>query len=178
MFIKKIKRLLEYLTNRTLLKARLHKLPLAFVEDLIELKSLIPEVNNIFDVGANDGEFSLAANYLWPNSYLYLFEPLPDKVIKLNDLLKTRKIKGIVYPFALSSNEGSSIFFKYNYDRLSSFLKPDDKLREYYANQSNYSEIIVDQRKFDNLFNLSENSSNIVKIDTQGYELEVLIRLM
>ena len=57
---------------------------------------------------------------------------------------------------------------------MSSFLEPDAKLTLLFEERAQFNEITVQQDLFDNIFELKPGETNLVKIDTQGYELEVL----
>ena len=174
MFLNKFKRVLEYASNKELLIARLKKLPISFFEDLLELKRILPVIDNIFDIGANDGEFTIAANYVYPKSKIYCFEPLPEKAKKLKEIYAINRVMGEIYDIALSSSKGRAVFYQYKYDRLSSFLTPGTKLKQLFGDRSQFNEITVQKDLFDNIFELKQNEKTLVKIDTQGSELDVL----
>ncbi len=172
--LNKLKRLLIYLENRELLIARIKKLPLGFVENLLEVRRLLTDIDIVIDIGANDGEFIRAANYVYPKATIFAFEPLPDKYDILKCLFKNQKINGSVYSIALSDKKGKSSFYKYKFDRLSSFYKPTESLEKLFNHDAEYEKITVETDLFDNIIKLKNGKNTLVKIDTQGAEFEVL----
>ena len=46
----------------------------------------------LFDIGANEGQFALAAGEVWPRAEILSFEPLPDCYERLRDRLRHRSV--------------------------------------------------------------------------------------
>ena len=89
---------------------------------LFALKQQGIKPKTVIDVGANIGQFAIAAAKLFPNIQIHSFEPLPKTVTLLNK--QVRKLKNItVYPLALGDNEGE-ITFNVNADSRSSSILP------------------------------------------------------
>lgn len=76
MILNKLKRLCDYAGNKELFIVRTKGLPMEFVEELLEIKKFLPRIDKIFDIGAYDGEFTIAANYVWGSAEIYSFETM------------------------------------------------------------------------------------------------------
>lgn len=173
-FLKKIHSLLDYIENPLLMEARFKRIPMEFVRMLFEIKTFLPEVHNVFDIGAASGNFVLAVHFVYPKSNIFAFEPLPEKVEILQEIFSRQKISGRVYNLALASSQGETFFTRTKYTNLSSILEPDQDLINLFGDRANYEKIKVVKKRFDSIFELDANSVNFAKIDVQGYELEVL----
>src|SRR5438132_1013505 len=100
------------------------------------------EINTIFDVGANQGQFATTAIYYYPDATIYSFEPLPDTFNKLKR--NTRKNKNIFhYNFALGNSEGSMEFYSNKYSHASSALHVSRQQKLLLPHTSNEEAIIV-----------------------------------
>ena len=138
------------------------------------LPYLIKPGDVIFDVGANQGEWSTQVLTVQPNVLLYAFEPLSDA----SSVLKNRlSLSGSnVFTLAISDTKGEKTFYYYNQSpqlaRMSSLYH-----RMGIDNNLNIRpiEILV---KTETLDTFCENNSiariNLLKIDTEGAELSVL----
>ena len=130
----------------------------------------------IFDIGANRGQ-SLAEYGKWfSQASVYCFEPnqrLTEYIQQVADEMKG--IRTTIFPFALGPESGSAAFNEFSDDGVSSFLEPEDFLAplntESWLLESSYS---VPIKTIDGMVNEIESSPDILKIDTQGYDLEVL----
>lgn len=171
---KKFHSLLEYIQNPALIRARFQRLPMEFVRILLELKMLLPKVDNIFDIGAASGNFVLGAHFVFPEAKIFAFEPLPEKAEILRKIFKDKKIAGEVYNLALASSRGESAFMRMKYSNLSSIYEPDRDLINLFGDRANYEKIKVTTERFDSIFELDASDVSFAKIDVQGYELEVL----
>ena len=118
-------------------------------------------VENVIDVGVASGTRELLQNF--PNAYFHFIEPNPaywDHIEK--NLLKN--FKGKLHKFAAGNNSG--LFNFYNAGVTSSFLQRQDfELK---------NKIKVKLDYLDNIILYKNLKNTILKIDTEGYELEVL----
>jgi len=124
-------------------------------------------VKTVFDVGANLGDWALkACSFLGRDSVLYAFEPVKATFEALSN-----NVTGVVKPynFALGEDNGESVvYISKEYAGTNSLIFND------YAGHSNKSEKIL-VRNGDSF--CEENKIgriNLLKIDTEGYELSVL----
>nr|MBI1230049.1 FkbM family methyltransferase [Cytophagales bacterium] len=148
----------------------------AFVDqkDLIGILDVKNPV--IFDVGAYNGH--TASNYktFFPKSKVYCFEP---SALAFKELVSgTKEMEDIeVYNFALGSKDGSSDFFVNSFGPTNSLLKPDRLANETWGIDLNKDTIKkeVDVWTLDRFVKEKGVSGiDILKMDTQGTELEIL----
>lgn len=147
---------------------------LASFEVLSNLKQLIPEVNTIIDVGANSGQFSKAATHFYPEASIHTFEPLPDLFSKITKKFSSSpKIK--LYNVALGNENGVIQFNQNKYGHISSILDISKENIHYPKTDNDLSKIQVRINSLDSLNIMKQNSGiSLLKLDVQGYELEVL----
>ena len=132
----------------------------------------------IFDIGAHDGGSIVRFENIFPDAEIFSFEPtkkLYDKMSKLS----TKKNK--IFNYALSNFDGEKKFCQYEYQsgKTNSFypMVENSKYKYQRTKSNNETEAIksVKVKKLDTF--LEENKiSNIdlLKIDTQGAEIEIL----
>ena len=89
------------------------------VEHIEAIKRLNPKT--LIDVGANKGQFSLVARYLFPEIEIHAFEPL-ERERKLLASVVSQPIT--IYATALGETEGEATFFVTSRADSSSLLKP------------------------------------------------------
>lgn len=142
----------------------------------IELKELIKGIKTpetIIDIGSNKGQFILLIEKIYPNKNIYSFEPIKEMIDKQKKFF-AYKNNIIFHNVALGSSTTLKEFLITARMDSSSFLKiVSDKNKS-----KNYD--IVENRNIqintlDNLL-INEKISHpvLIKIDVQGYELEVL----
>lgn len=137
---------------------------------LIRIAKLGFNPNLIFDVGAYQGDFTKFCFRLWPNTEVACFEVLPHKLSELRQLVDWNPaIK--VFPMLLGATSRDQVPFYQlgkNAETASSVLNtynPLDVSPQYYPMHT-VDEIVTD--------NLNGRVPDLLKIDVQGYELEVL----
>ncbi|PIU32458.1 MAG: hypothetical protein COT06_02660 [Syntrophobacteraceae bacterium CG07_land_8_20_14_0_80_61_8] len=85
------------------------------------LKRHQPRFGTILDVGANTGQFAVAAALHFPDARIYSFEPLPEVYRELcRNISKRRNLRA--FNCALGSTGGRLAFNRNAYSRLSSAL--------------------------------------------------------
>ena len=155
-------------------------------------------VNNdkpiIFDIGANVGKTVDEFKNWWPESMIYCFEPQEecwDELFLRENKFKTGKV--YVNKFALGNQNKTETFYTHQmHSGISGFNKINlNSVDSVYLNKvlnegkediNNYKRIInhersIGIRRVDDFINEQENFPKIidlVKIDTQGFEPEVL----
>lgn len=148
------------------------------------LKIHLPEVKNIFDVGANEGQSLSFFLDLYPKANIYCFEPNPSAFEKL----KRQKVNQIeLYNFALGNKDSKTKFYESKLSENSTFVLPNlaskrQKLIQLLLLSSKkniYNEINVKMFRLDTFLGSNPvDSIDLLKIDTEGYEFEVLIGAM
>ena len=142
----------------------------------IELKELIKGIKTpetIIDIGSNKGQFILLIEKIYPNKNIYSFEPIKEMINKQKKFF-AYKNNIIFHNVALGSSTTLKEFLITARMDSSSFLKiVSDKNKS-----KNYD--IVENRNIqintldDLLVNEKISHPVLIKIDVQGYELEVL----
>jgi FkbM family methyltransferase len=147
------------------------------IDPFLDLRHIVGHVRSpvIFDVGANDGETVDAFRRHFPTAVITAFEPS----LQCADDLKRRYSaqSGVsVEAVALGAHNGEAFLHTFSGSRMNSLLplstSPDNVMRERFANVgSNH----VPLRTLDSFCaERSVDHIDILKIDTQGYDLHVL----
>jgi len=154
-------------------------------------KTLEKLVNNkhplIIDVGANIGQSIYEFKKIWPNSKIHSFEPQDDCLDQLESIaLKYDDV--FVNNYALGSEKKDQIFYSHDiHSGLSGFNKVNfsskdsidlskvsSKDRDCFESKYNHESVVKVDRLDNYLSNNSIDSVDLLKIDTQGYEPEVI----
>jgi FkbM family methyltransferase len=139
------------------------------VEHIAAIKRLNPKT--LIDVGANKGQFSLVARYLFPEIKIHAFEPLESER-KLLGRVVSSPIE--IYATALGATTGQATFFVASRADSSSLLQPGSGQQAAY-NVTLASSTTVQVAKLGDVLDLSMlPRPTLMKIDVQGGELEVL----
>lgn len=132
------------------------------------------DCRTILDVGAHQGGMTRWFLETFPQAQIFAFEPDPRNYDKLVHNLDGED-RAHLAPFALSSETGSSEFFIGINDYTSSLFPRETESRRYYNRQYEMeSSTTVLTETLDNLFAEKVDKIDILKMDTQGGELNVL----
>lgn len=128
--------------------------------EAIARRSSVPKT--IIDVGAYEGAWSVMAKRIWPQSKIILIEPNFEKRSKLEKL--SRELGGKLYCDLLGANDGEQV--KFNVMETGSSI----------MSERSSVDRVVETRTLTTLDSLAMNieSPALLKIDAQGYELEIL----
>ena len=142
----------------------------------VELEKLVKDIEvpeTIIDIGSNKGQFILLMEQIFPNKIVYSFEPIIEMINKQKKFFKYKK-NITFHNLALGSSICSKEFLITSRMDSSSFLKVVSNTNK----SKNYS--VIEKRDIkvstlDEIF-LNEKISHpiLIKMDVQGYELEVL----
>ena len=131
---------------------------------------------NILDCGANLGVFSMLASQIAPNSKIYSFEPSIEPFQVLKSWVEKNSIRNI-FPlnYALGEKNKNAFILKSNIGVGILNVMEDSPLK-------NLSGVVYSKKQYvevltidDFVFNREKLSSvDIIKIDTEGYERNVL----
>ncbi|MBW4549831.1 MAG: FkbM family methyltransferase [Aphanocapsa sp. GSE-SYN-MK-11-07L] len=126
---------------------------------------LASQLTRIIDIGANEGQFAFMARYSWPNVRIDCFEPDPSA---FRELMKNHSSDQQIqfYNFAVGS-ESSEILLN-----LGETSAQNSLLHEYGKNIKDKT--IVPIKKLDDVYADTNLGIILLKVDVQGYELEVL----
>lgn len=145
-------------------------------------------VGDIIDVGANIGQSCLEFKALWPSARIHCFEPQQECWEAFMD--NTSQYESVsLNKFGLGSCSGSQSFYTHSmttgqsgFHRINSDSKDSilfnsqftDQEKQVFLNQCNLERIVETQTLDDYVETNNINIIDFLKIDTQGYELEVL----
>ncbi len=142
----------------------------------VELEKLVKDIKapeTIIDIGSNKGQFILLMEQIFPNKIVYSFEPIIEMINKQKKFYKYKK-NITFHNLALGSSICSKEFLITNRMDSSSFLKVVSNTNK----SKNYN--VIEKRDIkvstlDEIF-LNEKIPHpiLIKMDVQGYELEVL----
>lgn len=140
-----------------------------------EHKKIIKEiidVNTFLDVGANRGQFVLLLDYFFPSCKIIAFEPLKKEYHLLKKIFK-KKTNVKIFNYAVGNKNGIININVSNSSDSSSVLFPTK------WQLKNFPGTFIIQKSSAQIKKLKNFTANIkkpifLKIDVQGYELEVL----
>lgn len=133
----------------------------------------------IYDVGANDGWFARVMLRFIPEAEIISFEPLKSQKQSLEEI-KNKNKNFNFHPFALGSENCTVEINEYGTNGLSSILNFAENQYDY--NIRNFDTTIVASYSvecfrldsLDYLTSGKENKVKILKIDTQGFEMNII----
>ena len=172
MFSARLIKLLNLIKVPYLTKKLFHGV--AATTEHIQILKSVGKIKTIIDIGANKGQFALAARYVFPESQIISFEPLsgPSRIFK-KVFSKDRNI--ILHQSAIGTETTSQPIHVSKQNDSSSLLPISNNQTAVFpgTEESHTEEIFVAPLnhfiKKDDLI-----PPVMVKIDVQGYELEVL----
>jgi len=143
---------------------------------LLGLRNL--PIRTIIDVGANTGQFAKMILDVFPEAYIYSFEPLPKPFGELRKWAMQQKERVKVFNLALGETEGEVEMFNHiEFSPSSSFLRTTSICEELYPFTKKQVPVVVQMATLDNW---TKNLSNplapeiLIKLDVQGYEDRVI----
>jgi FkbM family methyltransferase len=123
------------------------------------------QIDRIIDVGANEGQFAFMARYAWPRARIDCFEPDPDAFSRLKENHGTDNL--ITFYNGAIGSESKELLLN-----LGETSAQNSLLRE--RGKSSQGTITVPVKTLDEIYPFFEEGITLLKIDVQGYELEVL----
>ena len=128
----------------------------------------------ILDVGANIGQFALAASCCFPKAKIYCFEPIPSAFMQLKKNIK-RNPQIQAFNCALGNHPGKARFYENKFSQVSSLYKIDKRNDNPKYDQDKTMPVDVDICRLDDLYpSLDIKTPVLLKMDVQGMEKEVL----
>lgn len=133
------------------------------------------DLDSIIDIGANEGQFLESALEAFPGKPVCCFEPLEEAANKLQE--KTRSISGVrIKRLALGNHNGKITINHCGFSPSSSILEMKKLHKEAFpftASMKSKEEIRI-ARLDDIMVDMPEFKRPFIKIDTQGYEMEIM----
>lgn len=138
----------------------------------------------IFDVGANRGQSVRFFKNHYPNSKIYAFEPSTRSGKKLKKFIEHRQYEGIfMIPIAFGNSQKEMLFYESDLSETSTFTMPNQDSRNLkiknlillQKQKNSYKPTVVQMTTLDNFVHVNKiDAIDILKIDVEGYELEVI----
>ncbi len=125
------------------------------------------KITTIFDVGANIGQTAIPLSKEFPKAIIHCFEPIPETFEVLEKNVKGKSIH--CHKLAMGANEGTTEIMAVPLAHVNSIVSG------YVDNDPKAKKVLINISTVDH-FCESHKISNIsiLKIDTEGYEIEVL----
>lgn len=179
---KKLKNLIKYILQKVL---GLHNYLFLFAQyvilklpydknekDFLKFIDLIDDGGHVLDIGANIGVMTYYFAKRLPETAVHSFEPVPDNVKVLFRVKSKFRLYNVkIHTYALGEKIGKAKMImpelKKVYFHGLSHIQQDEK-------ESNGYLYEVDVKKLDELTEFEKVKVNAIKIDVEGYELEVL----
>ena len=169
--IHKIIKLINIIKCSAFLKA-LFRGVAAGTEHLSVLKNI--DCDFVVDVGANRGQFALVARKLFPDAFIHSFEPL-DEPAKIFEALFARDNNIKLHRFAIGSESTSMTIHVSEQDDSSSLLPIGKNQSKLFPHTGECETRITSVLPLSEVIKVNDISNKaFLKIDVQGYELEVL----
>jgi FkbM family methyltransferase len=142
----------------------------AALEHLAVLRSMTPA--SVVDIGANMGQFSLAIREVFPSIPIFAFEPLPDAAAIYRKIFANDRVVTL-YQTAVSNERGMVAMHLSKRPDSSSLLPITNLQNQIFPGTQETGILNVSAAPLSDY--LSElPSPALLKIDVQGFELEVL----
>ena len=147
---------------------------IASTEIICNIRQYVDEIHTVIDVGANQGQFAIAASKGYPQANIYSFEPLPETFLVLKkNVGEYDRIKS--FNTALGSEQGVIDFYKNNHSHASSALPVSTFQKNQLPETSITQKIQVPVERLDRIADkLVLEAPVLLKLDVQGFEKQVL----
>ncbi|ABA58003.1 Methyltransferase FkbM [Nitrosococcus oceani ATCC 19707] len=145
----------------------------AGVEHVRALKSL-GEMGTVVDIGANRGQFALAARHCFPGARIVSFEPLPGPAEKFRRVLAGDS-RLVLHQVAIGPARGEETIHISAADDSSSLLPITGMQRSLFPGTGEVGTAVVQVAPLSEFLPAEEiEPPALLKLDVQGYELEAL----
>ncbi len=170
----RIRKLITILRTPAYRQALLKQRVAASVEHDTLLHRIGGELQTVVDIGANRGQFTLAARQSAPNAYIIAFEPL-DEAAEVFRVVFQADPGVELHRCAIGSQQGEGLMHISRADDSSSLLPISKLQHQLFPGTEEQGTRRVTVTPLDAaLFPAQIQAPGLLKIDVQGYELEVL----
>lgn len=136
------------------------------------LKSL--NINTVLDIGANIGQFARETRKNLPDCQIYSFEPLKECFDKLNINFKN-DARFMAFNLALGRESSETEMNKSSYTPSSSLLTMAEEHKKLFPHTKRHTSEKIRMEALDRMSSrLKLEKELLIKIDVQGFEMEVL----
>lgn len=171
LFLTRMEKLFQVVQSPRLLKALLCHRVLAGAE---HRQVLTTDMATVVDIGANRGQFALAAMQWAPRARVIAFEPLPNAAGMFRKVFQGES-KVILHQIAIGSTAGESTIHVSAADDSSSLLPISTLQQRLFPGTGEVRTASVTVGRLANFIAAKEIvAPAFLKLDVQGYELEVL----
>lgn len=131
-------------------------------------------IDTVIDVGANEGQFSTRVRSAGFSGRIVAFEPIPAMAQRLSQRFSTDR-SFEAHNCGLGEREDEMDLNIFEGTDFSSFMKVNDKSRKYFPDRTQLKEVLkVPVRRLDSIAGIAEEDSRLLlKLDTQGFDLDV-----
>ncbi|RMF15981.1 MAG: FkbM family methyltransferase, partial [Alphaproteobacteria bacterium] len=145
----------------------------AAIEHVPSLKAMGP-MTTVVDIGANRGQFALAARHVWPGVRIFSFEPL-DGPAECAGRLFAHDDKFRLYRAAIAPQAGVATMHVAARDDSSSLLPIGEAQTKIFPGTEEVATVEVETGPLDVFLKARDiEPAALLKLDVQGFELEVL----
>jgi FkbM family methyltransferase len=123
----------------------------------------------VFDVGANTGQSVTRFRRVLPSCELYAFEPAPEPFLELESNARGMPDVHLINA-GMGSNSGTQVLIENDETDMTSFLQPDTAAWGTVVRETPVEVLTLDEFCADR----SVDHIDLLKTDTQGFDLEVL----
>lgn len=169
--IRKLSKLLQIVIIPKFFRALITTQVAAAVEHIPVLQGLGCQF--VVDIGANGGQFALAARRCFPDAEMHSIEPLEEAAIKFKALFNVDK-NTFLHQIAVGSEEKRMDFHVSEQDHSSSLLPIGQTQVDLFprTGEKEIREVVV--KPLNRIIVQPVKSPALLKMDVQGFELEVL----
>ena len=128
----------------------------------------------LIDIGANRGQFAIAARYCWPEAQIYSFEPLIGPARTLSRVFEgDDRVR--LFQYAIGNKEEEALIHVSRMDDSSSLLPISQFQDQIFPGTYEIATRKIQSYPLDQVLNEEDIAAPaMLKIDVQGYELNVL----
>jgi FkbM family methyltransferase len=172
---KKLSKLLKVTQVRPFLVALLKYRTAASIEHIPVLSNLSDQPPNlVIDIGANRGQFALAARRYFPDARIVSFEPLKESAVSYRRLFSSDP-KVSLHEIAIGPHDKCMMIHVSHADDSSSLLPIAALQSKLFPGTEEKEQRVITVRRLDTLLCREDiEQPALLKIDVQGFEREVL----
>jgi len=169
--LKKLRKLLSLLVHRTYRRGLVRGIGAAIEHDQFLAQETF---GSVVDVGANKGQFALAVRHHMPKAQIFSFEPLAEPADKFDSLFKGDP-KTKLFRIALGASASQATIHISKADDSSSLLPISALQSDVFPGTEEIGTKQIAVARLDDIEEMQSLPTPILlKLDVQGYELEVL----
>ena len=130
--------------------------------------------HTVLDIGANVGQFAVAAAKLFPRVHVHSFEPVPESFKKLSK--NVSKLPNVsIYQMALGDTDEETMCHVNRHSQSSSILSLSQEHRAAFPDAREIGQVPIRISRMDSVFaEQTLEAPVLLKLDVQGYEAHVL----